>query len=364
MATQDAPRDNNFVPAALFEIDGASGTVMPGQIDQVTGRILVDSASGGSGTVTSVAVATVNGFAGTVANATTTAVITLTVTTSGILKGDGTSISAAVAGTDYLTATSTNTLTNKTFDTAGTGNSFSINSTAVTNTTGTGAVVLKQSPTINTPTFTSPVLGTPVSGTLTNATGLPISTGVSGLGSNVATFLATPSSANLASALTDETGSGLVVFSAAPTLTGVATVDTISAAKLSATTTSTVELRATTTTAVKVSSGTYPVIQTYNPAASSTAMLDVSLGNYHRVQFPAGNITLGLSNQSIGQCYLIDLIQDSVGSRTVTWFSGATLKWASGTTITLSTASNKVDTVGVILTATSTYQLYIVGQGL
>jgi hypothetical protein len=62
-------------------------------------------------------------------------------------------------------------------------------------------------------------LGTPASATLTNATGLPISTGVSGLGANVATFLATPSSANLASAVTDETGSGLLVFATSPTLT-------------------------------------------------------------------------------------------------------------------------------------------------
>lgn len=49
-------------------------------------------------------------------------------------------------------------------------------------------------------------LGTPSSGTLTNCTGLPISTGVSGLGTGVATFLATPSSANFAAALTDESG--------------------------------------------------------------------------------------------------------------------------------------------------------------
>jgi hypothetical protein len=62
-------------------------------------------------------------------------------------------------------------------------------------------------------------LGTPASGTLTNATGLPISTGVSGLGSGIATVLATPSSANLASAITDETGSGSLVFGTSPTLT-------------------------------------------------------------------------------------------------------------------------------------------------
>lgn len=60
--------------------------------------------------------------------------------------------------------------------------------------------------------------GTPTSITLTNATGLPIATGVSGLGTGVATFLATPSSANLAAAVTDETGSGALVFANSPTL--------------------------------------------------------------------------------------------------------------------------------------------------
>lgn len=72
--------------------------------------------------------------------------------------------------------------------------------------------------TLTSPTLTDPVLGTPSSGTLTNCTGLPISTGVSGLASNVATFLQTPSSANLASAVTDETGSGALVFANTPTL--------------------------------------------------------------------------------------------------------------------------------------------------
>jgi len=85
--------------------------------------------------------------------------------------------------------------------------------TIVTDETGTGALVFA-----NTPTLVTPILGTPTSGTLTNATGLPIATGVSGLGTGVATFLATPSSTNLASALTGETGSGAAVFGTAPTL--------------------------------------------------------------------------------------------------------------------------------------------------
>ena len=85
--------------------------------------------------------------------------------------------------------------------------------TGSTTSTGTGSVVLSISPTLVTP-----LLGTPTSGTLTNCTGLPVSTGISGLGAGVATFLATPSSANLAAAVTDETGFGALVFATSPTL--------------------------------------------------------------------------------------------------------------------------------------------------
>jgi len=84
---------------------------------------------------------------------------------------------------------------------------------AMTDETGTGLLVFNTSPTLVTP-----ILGVPTSGTLTNCTGLPIATGVSGLAANVATFLATPSSANLAAALTDETGTGANVFANTPTL--------------------------------------------------------------------------------------------------------------------------------------------------
>lgn len=94
---------------------------------------------------------------------------------------------------------------------------------AVSDETGTGSLVFA-----NTPTLVSPILGTPTSGTLTNCTGYPVAN-LANLGSGVATFLTTPSSANLISAVTDETGTGTLVFSASPTFTG-----TVSAAIVTA----------------------------------------------------------------------------------------------------------------------------------
>jgi len=126
-------------------------------------------AATGGGTVTTVSVVSANGLAGTVSNPTSTPAITLSTTITGLLKGNGTAISAAVASTDYLVP--------------------------------------------------GGALGTPSSGTLSNCTGLPISAGVSGLGTGVASFLGTPTSTNLAAAVTDETGSGSLVFGTSPTLT-------------------------------------------------------------------------------------------------------------------------------------------------
>jgi len=117
----------------------------------------------------------------------------------------------------------TNSLATTTFVGALTGNaSGSAGSVAVGNITGAGTGVLTALA-VNVGSAGAPVvlggaLGTPSGGTLTNATGLPISTGVSGLATNVATFLGTSSSSNLASAVTDETGSGALVFGTSPTL--------------------------------------------------------------------------------------------------------------------------------------------------
>lgn len=91
------------------------------------------------GTVTTVSVVSANGLAGTVATATSTPAITLSTSITGILQGNGTAISAA-------------------------------------STTGSGNVVEATSPTLVTP-----ALGTPSALVLTNATGLPLTTGVTGV---------------------------------------------------------------------------------------------------------------------------------------------------------------------------------------
>lgn len=67
------------------------------------------------------------------------------------------------------------------------------------------------------PVLVTPNLGTPSAGVLTSCTGLPVGS-VTGLGTGVATFLATPSSANLIAAVTNETGTGSLVFATSPTL--------------------------------------------------------------------------------------------------------------------------------------------------
>jgi hypothetical protein len=153
----------------------------------------------------------------------------------GSTSGTITVVATATAGTNTITlpaATGTAALTtNKLSDFASTTSSELKG--VISDETGSGALVFATSPTLVTP-----VLGTPTSVTLTNATGLPVSTGISGLGTGVATFLGTPSSANLASAITDETGTGALVFANTPTLVtpvlGVATATSVNKVAITA----------------------------------------------------------------------------------------------------------------------------------
>ena len=182
--------------------------------------------------------------------------------TTNTVTGTKAEFNSAMSDADFASLAGSETLTNKTislasntlsgtvaeFNTAVSGDDFA---------TLTGAETLTNK-TLTSPTMTAPALGTPASGTMTNVTGLPVTTGISGLGTGVATFLATPSSANLAAALTDEAGSGTVAFTTSPTFVtptlGVATATsvngtTIPSSKTLVVTTDTLAVHAATTSA-------------------------------------------------------------------------------------------------------------------
>lgn len=139
---------------------------------------------------------------------------------------------------------------------------------------------------------------------------LPI-TSITGMGTGVQTFLITPTSANLRSAVTDETGTGSLVFNTNPTIDG-------------ATFTGNAQ-----TTSVA--------------AASSTGTLSINCNdsNVFTVSMTENVSTLTLSNASDGQTINVRFTQDATGGRTITW--PASFKWAGGSAGSLSSGANEVD---------------------
>lgn len=203
---------------------------MEGNITAFSGTTLTISAdvTGGSGTLANWSFTSV-GSAGVTSISGGSTGLTPATATTGAVTLAGT-VNVASGGTGTTSGTSGGVLYYSAAGTLASSAALASNALVVgggagvapsTVTTGTGVVTALGVNTGSAGAFVvnGGALGTPTSGTLTNATGLPISTGVSGLGANVATFLATPSSANLAAAVTDETGSGSLVFATSPTLT-------------------------------------------------------------------------------------------------------------------------------------------------
>ena len=163
---------------------GTTSTTFANLTTNVTGTLPI--ANGGTGT-------------------TSTTFANLTTNVTGILPvangGTATATPALVQGTGV---TITGTWPNQTINATGTGGTV----TSVDVSGGTTGLTTSGGPISTSGTIT-------LAGTLAVANG---GTGITSLGAGVATFLGTPSSANLASAVTDETGSGSLVFATSPTL--------------------------------------------------------------------------------------------------------------------------------------------------
>jgi len=154
---------------------------------------------------------------------------------------------------------------------------------------------------------TGNVTGSYIIGNGSQLTGVPISTGVSGLGANVATFLGTPTSANLISVVSDETGSGSLVFGTNAALTNPTVTN---------------------------------YVETPFTANSSTAItLDLANGTVQIITL-TGNATITMPTAVSGKSFIMYLRQDATGSRTVTW---STVNWAGGTAPTVTSTASKQD---------------------
>jgi hypothetical protein len=188
--------------------------------------------------------------------------------------------------------------------------------------TGTGSLVFATSPTLVTP-----ILGTPTSGTLTNCTNLPISTGVSGLGSGVATFLATPSSANLASAVTDETGSGALVFGTSPTLSNPTVTNYVE---------------------------TYYNIGT----VGATVTLNLANGTFQNLTLTSATaLTVTMPTATAGKSFILIVRQPASGTATTVTFTG--VKWPASTAPTITATLGRADILAFFSDGTNWYGSFV-----
>ena len=93
----------------------------------------------------------------------------------------------------------------------------------------------------------------------------------------------------------------------------------------------------------------------------TTVTFDLDVANIHQVVL-GGNRILAISNEDAGQVFVLRLVQDGTGTRTVTWFT--TIKWAGGVAPTLTTTINKADVFGFLCTGADAYDGFVIGQNI
>lgn len=162
-------------------------------------------------------------------------------------------------------------------------------------------------------------LGTPSSGTLTNATGLPISTGVSGLGTGVATALA--ANANATGGFTTIDGSATLTNKTLtnPTVTNY--------------------------------------VETPYSANSSIAITIALTNGTVQIITLTGSPTITMPTAVSGKSFIMYMLTGS-GGYTVTW---STVKWSGGTAPTVTSTASRMDIYSFFSDGTNWYGV-TVGQ--
>ncbi|MDC0297092.1 hypothetical protein OAK92_00820 [Crocinitomicaceae bacterium] len=118
--------------------------------------------------------------------------------------------------------------------------------------------------------------------------------------------------------------------------------------------------------ASSVSTDTLTLTKAYKSSVETnsdgaTITFDLNESNLHEVTLGGGR-TLAISNETVGQRFIVKLIQDGTGSRTVTWFS--TIKWPGGLEPTLTETAGKADYFSFVVTGTDTYDGFVIGYNL